>query len=59
MQHLYNVASTLMIPLFSYENAAYCYEELILASPNNYHIYVRYAEVRHARPILEAMRVAL
>jgi tetratricopeptide (TPR) repeat protein len=28
-----------------YENAAYCYEELILASPNNYHIYVRYAEL--------------
>jgi tetratricopeptide (TPR) repeat protein len=31
--------------LHSYNNAAFCYEELILASPENYHFYVKYAEI--------------
>jgi len=28
-----------------YTNAAYCYEELILSSPENYHLFNRYAEI--------------
>jgi len=28
-----------------YSNAAYCYEELIISSPENYHLYNRYAEI--------------
>jgi len=28
-----------------YKNAAFCYEELILSAPQNYHLFTRYAEI--------------
>lgn len=31
--------------LFRYKNAAFCYEELLLAWPQNHHYFSRYAEI--------------
>jgi len=31
-----------------YDNAAYCFEELILVEPHNFHYYVKYAEIKYS-----------
>jgi len=33
-----------------YDYAAYCFEELILIEPHNYHYYIKYAEIKYSIP---------
>jgi len=47
------------LKLHMYDNAACCYEELILAEPQNYHFYVKYAEIKYTAGGLENLRIAL
>jgi len=46
--------------LQSYSNACFCFEELILAFPQNYHYYVKYAEIKYtmggASNLVEALK---
>jgi len=48
------------LSLQQYSHACYCYEELILATPQNYHLYVKYAEIKYtmggATNIQEALK---
>lgn len=41
-----------------FSNAAFCYEELILASPQNFHLYVRYADIRYTMGGVENLEIA-
>jgi len=41
-----------------YKNAAFCYEELILASPANHHLHYKYAEILYTMGGYENLRTA-
>lgn len=50
--------SDLYIQQGMYSNAAFCFEELILASPQNFHLYVKYAELRYTMGGTENLEMA-
>uniref|UniRef100_A0A6B2L9P1 ER membrane protein complex subunit 2 n=1 Tax=Arcella intermedia TaxID=1963864 RepID=A0A6B2L9P1_9EUKA len=51
--------SHLYLRMNMFENAAYCYEELILSDPQNYHYYTKYAEIKYTQGGLENLQTAL
>jgi len=48
----------LYLELNLYKNAAFCYEELILSSPQNYHLYTRYGEILYTIGGYESLKLA-
>jgi tetratricopeptide (TPR) repeat protein len=43
---------------FRYEKATFCYEELLMALPQNYHLYVRYADLLYSIGGLDNLEMA-
>jgi ER membrane protein complex subunit 2 len=50
--------SDLYIQQGMYSNAAFCFEELLLASPQNCHLYIKYAELRFTMGGVENLELA-
>jgi len=50
--------ASLHISLQQYKEAAYCYEELILAAPQNFLLYLKYAEILYTLGGLENFKLA-
>jgi len=48
-----------MYPRQLYQYAAFCYEELVLSFPENYHYYVQYAEALYTIGGMENYKLAL
>jgi len=48
----------LYLYLREYENASFCYEELILAEPDNFHYHVKYAEIKFTMGGFENLNLA-